>query len=164
MLNNASGNMPVVGGQARLTVMLSPGASAIKGNYSGDAIYPAASATYQVSVYRLSTTLTITSNSASTRSGDPIVFVATVNTTQPSAGLAPPSGQVQVYSGCVCGIFGAMIGKTLIGNANLANGSATITINSLPPGSTRVVAVYAGDNTWAAATSNILTQTVATMN
>lgn len=158
------GTVPVVGGEARLGMLLGPGAIAVTANYSGDATYPPVSGTGQVSVYGLRTSLSITSSTSSTRSGDPVVFVAKVNPAQPPAGLAAPSGKVQFYSGCVCGIFGAMIGKTLVGTADLANGSASITVNSLPPGSTQVVAVYAGDYTWAAASSNILTQSVVPIN
>ncbi len=153
------GTVTVAAAQASVTTTLTPGAHSVSANYSGDSIYPAASSNAQVSVYAAVPSLTLTADTSSSTLGQPVTFTAKL-TTKAGAGLAAPTGRVQFFSGCLCGLFGTMIDKTLIGSAPLSNGSAVATVSTLPSGSTQVIAVYAGDSNWSGATSNALAQTV----
>jgi uncharacterized protein (TIGR03437 family) len=156
------GIVTVTGGQARFNTTLSLGSHSIIASYSGDSTYPAASsAGYGLWVTRLASSLSLTSNTANTVFGLPITFTATLGTTQASGGIAAPSGRVQFFAGCLCGLFGMMIDRTLIGTADLANGVATVTVTTLAAGSTQVLATYLGDDNWSSSNSNALTQTIA---
>ena len=146
--------------QASISVTLPPGSHAITANYSGDSAYPPASATTAVSVRLLPTSLSVAASAASTAIGQPVTLTATLAATPP-AGIAAPTGQVQFFSANVSGPFNILLNKTLIGMANLASGTATVTVNALPTGSIQVLASYSGDANWAASTSNLLTETVA---
>ena len=147
---NPLGTVPVGNGSASLTTTVPPGAHFITAKYSGDGSYPPASANAELSVYLQPTSLTLTPSADPTGNG--VTFLAGL-TYSPHGG-APPAGEVQFFSGCLCGIFGAMLDKTLIGSASLTNGTATLTVSTLPAGAVQVVAYYSGDSSWAPAMSN----------
>lgn len=154
------GTVTVAGAQAGITATLTAGAHAITATYSGDDTYPPASAIGNVSVYRLTTSLVLSSSAPSSTFGAPIAFTTKL-TTQAAAGAPAPTGQVQFVSGCLCGIFGALINPVVLGTAAVSGGTASLTVNSLPIGSTQVIATYSGDANWAASTSNAVTQNIA---
>ena len=158
---NLLGIVAVTGGLARLSTTLSSGSHTITATYGGDATYPVASSTYGLQATRLASSLSLTSNTTSAVFGQPITFTASLANTQASGGLAAPSGRVQFFAGCLCGLFGMMVDRTLIGTADLANGLATLTVTTLAPGSTQVLATYSGDDNWSSSNSNALTQTIA---
>jgi hypothetical protein len=156
------GTGTLAAGQARLTSTFSLGSHNIIASYSGDGTYPAtSSAGYGLQVSRLPSSLSLTSDTSSTVFGQAITFRASLATTQASGGIAAPSGHVQFFAGCMCGLFGMMVDRTLIGTGVLANGVATVAVTSLPVGSPQVVATYLGDGNWGGATSNAITQTIA---
>jgi hypothetical protein len=159
---NLLGTVPLTSGQARLSAILSLGSRYIIARYSGDGRYPAASsAGYGVLVTRLPSSLTLTSDTPSTVFGQAITFRARVAPTQAGGAIAAPTGQVQFFAGCLCGLFGMMVDRTLIGTGVLSNGVATVTVTNLAVGTTQVVATYLSDGNWSSATSNAVTQTIA---
>ena len=150
------GTARVSSGTVLLTATLGLGSHTISATYSGDATYPAASQTMGIYVTRLSDSLSLTSNTSTTASGQSITFTARL-AWQPVAGVANPSGKVQFFAGCLCGLFGSMINRTLVGTAALSDSVATVTIGNLPDSSPQVAAVYDGDDSWSGTKSNPLT-------
>ena len=53
-----------------------------------------------------------------------------------------------------------MEGNTTLGSATLINGTASLTISSLPAGSDSITAIYDGDDTFRSSVSMSATQTV----
>ena len=156
------GTVSVTGGEARLNVALGFGPHNIIARYGGDGAYLAASsAGYGLQVTRLASSLSLTSDTSNTVFGQPITFTAKLAATQAGGEIVAPSGHVQFFAGCLCGLFGMMIDRTLIGTADIANGMATIIVPTLPVGPTQVVATYLGDASWSGATSNAVMQTIA---
>jgi sugar lactone lactonase YvrE len=90
------------------------------------------------------TTVTLTSNTASSFVGQAITFTATVKPT----GMGTPTGNVSFYDGA-----------TLIGSSALTAGSATIA-PVLIAGTHTITAVYAGDTNFTGSTSAALSQLV----
>jgi len=155
------GTSPVAGGQAQIATTLSAGQHIISGTYSGDSIYPSSSSPiYVLFVNRLTASLTLTSNLTNTAFEQPILLTATLSF-QSTTGIAPPTGQVQFYSACLCGEAGTLQYTSLLGAASISNGAATLSVASLPTGSSQVAAAYSGDGNWSAAASNLLAETVA---
>ena len=76
------------------------------------------------------------SAASSAASGQPVSFTAKLVAT--GAGVATPSGQVQFFTACACGLFGSLENRVLVGEAPLVNGAASITVTALPVGSTQV--------------------------
>ena len=150
------GTARVSRGSALLTTTLGLGPHGISATYSGDTTYPAASQTMGIYVTKLSDSLSLTSNTSATAAGQSITFTARL-VWQPVAGVANPSGQVRFFVGCLCGLFGSMIDRTLVGTAALSDGGATVTTGNLPDSSPQVVAVYDGDDSWSSTQSNPVT-------
>jgi hypothetical protein len=153
------GTIPVVANTAALTTTFSTvGSHLVTAQYTGDAVYPPSSVTYGLYVTRRPDSLTLTSTASSAASGQPVGFTAKLVATGP--GVATPSGQVQFFTACACGLFGSLENRVLIGEAPLVNGAASITVTALPVGSTQVVAMYFGDDNWSGTVSNLITQTI----
>src|SRR5262249_27508967 len=130
-------------------------------NYNGDGRYPAATSSgYGLHVTRLPNALHLASDTPNSVFGQAVTFRASLASTQASGGITGPSGQVQVFAGCLCGLLGMMVDRTLIGAGALTNGVATVTVTSLDVGSTQIVAIYLGDSNWSSAASNAVIQTI----
>jgi hypothetical protein len=127
------------------TSALAPGDHAITATYSGDAYCSAStSAALIQAVSRLSTTTVLTSSSNPSVVGHSVTLTATVMATPP--GIGTPAGTVQfVIDG---GNFGDPVALD-------ANASASLSIDTLSPGSHTVVANYSGDATFAASSGTL---------
>jgi len=78
--------------------------------------------------------------------GEAVTFTATVT----SENGAPPNGENVWFAD----------GLTILGTGSLKFGSASLTISTLPVGTTRVTAVYGGDSKFAGSTSSVVRQVV----
>ena len=152
--------VPVFSGQANIAVTLGAGPHNITASYGGDALYPASSVTYGVLVTKLAGSLQLTSNLAAATYGQPVTLTARWSA-QPAGAIPNPAGEVQFFSGCLCGLFGAMVDRTLIGTAALTGGVATLAAAGLPVGTSQILAVFGGDDNWSASTSNAVTESIA---
>jgi hypothetical protein len=94
----------------------------------------------------VATTTTLTSSPEGSDFGQPVVFTATVT----SSNGAPPNGEEVAFE----------TRKGALGIGTLSNGSASLTIADLPLGTSKVTAVYGGDATFVGSTSNILEEGV----
>lgn len=150
---NLLGTALIVVGQARLITKLTLGSHVITASYSGDATYPAVSNNMGVYVTRLPDSFTLTSNPTTPTADQPVTLTARL-TWQPATGVADPTGQVQFFGGCPCGLFGAMLDRTLLGTTSLTNGVAIVTVNTLPGTSKQIMAIYGGDGNWSSSASN----------
>ncbi|MBW8746301.1 MAG: Ig-like domain repeat protein [Acidobacteria bacterium] len=134
------------GGKAALPVStLAVGDHVITADYAGDANNAASSSNTSQKIVQATTTLSVAASANPTVSGQPVSLVATAT----SNGGVPP-GQVQFLDG------GVQIGT---GTLN-GSGVASLQTSSLTPGVHAITAVYVGDATYAAATSNTLSLTV----
>jgi hypothetical protein len=88
------------------------------------------------------TTITVTSSTDPSYSGQAVTFVAKVSPTDAT------------------GTVTFMEEHNSLGTATLASGQAALTISSLPAGSLPITAVYGGDSKFAGGTASVLTQTV----
>jgi hypothetical protein len=88
------------------------------------------------------TTITVTSSTDPSYSGQAVTFVAKVSPTDAT------------------GTVTFMEDHTSLGTATLVSGQAALTISSLPAGSLPIAAVYGGDSKFAGSTAPVLTQTV----
>jgi PKD repeat protein len=137
-LNSVNGKV-----MAELTTALgSPiGSHALTAEYEGDSNYATStSAAAQVSVTNAGTktsTTTLTASASLAAPGQPVTLTAKVT---PTSSTAPaPTGSVEFIT-----VEGGWI--TALGNAPLANGTATLTTTSLPVGNNNITAVYTGDS------------------
>ncbi|WP_263417411.1 Ig-like domain repeat protein [Terriglobus albidus] len=125
---------------------LSVGTHVITADYAGDAKNTASSSTpISQEIVQATTTLRVAASANPSVSGQPVSLVATAT----SNGGVPP-GQVQFLDG------GVLIGASILNGS----GVASLPTSSLTPGIHTITAIYAGDATYAAATSNALSLTV----
>jgi hypothetical protein len=103
-----------------------------------------ASATFNLSVGQLATTVALTSSQNPSQSGQPVIFTAKV-----TSASGTPTGMVTFSDN-----------GSQIGTATLAAGVATLTTTALTVGSHTIVANYAGSAFYTASTSSGLVQTV----
>ena len=146
------GNATLSSGSATL----SNSSLSVGGNFSITAVYNAedtnfltstSSAVSQV-VNQASTTTALTSSTNPSVFGQSVTFTATVSAVSPGAGTA--TGTVSFFDGA-----------TLLGTGTLSAGTATLSNSSLSGGNTfSITAVYAGDSSFMASTSSVVTQTV----
>ena len=134
------GTAALAGGQATLTTTLPVGTHTITAAYSGDSLYPAATATYSQVVAKSVTTIGLTSSASTTVYGQLVTF---------GAQLAAPGGTVEFSDSGVA-----------IGSAQAAGGVATLSVSSLSTGTHSITAAWSGDGNSAAAISSPLTHTV----
>jgi hypothetical protein len=136
-------------GTATLTLTsLATGAHTLQALYTGDTLYEGAgSATPTLTVSKATQTLTLHSSSTSAGVGQAITLTA-----QSSGTTGYPTGQI---------VFA--VGTTALGTSAIGlTGSATFTLSTLPAGTTQIIATYAGDANFTAATSNTLAIAVGT--
>ncbi len=123
--------VPVVGGAATLrTAALATGNHSITASYSGDSVNAASvSGALAHAVYAaIVTSVTLSAEPASVQTGQAVTLTATVTGSS-------PSGAVTFRDG-----------GTVIGTGTLANGTATLTLDSLESGPHAITVEYAGDS------------------
>jgi hypothetical protein len=151
--SNILGGGPVsldASGRATLSVStLGVGNNNIVATYNGDSNFaPSTSAVWSQMVDPAHSTITLTDSAATTSTGQPVTFTATVAGVTPGAG--EPTGTVAFKEN----------GNSL-GNGNLdAHGHATFTTSSLAVGSHSIIAVYNGDAHFAVSTSQPVTEQI----
>ena len=138
----AIGNGTLSGGQTTVIANLSTGTHTITASYSGDSSFGAATATLQEVVNKPTAALTLTSSNATPVYGQPVTFTA------------------QLGSQSLAGAVQFLDGTTAIGSAQASSGVATFTAANLSAGVHPIQAAWAGDASNAAATSQVLSQTV----
>jgi hypothetical protein len=128
---------------------LSAGSHSINASFGGDANFTASyNNTLSQQVNQASTTTSIKSSLNPSVFGQPVIFTATVNATDPGAGT--PTGTVQFFDGA-----------TLIGSGSLTGGIASSpAISSLLVRSHSINASYGGDTNFTASYNNTLSQQV----
>jgi hypothetical protein len=144
---------------ATLTLSTLPnGADSITAVYQGDSTYETSTSTAViVTVAKAVANVVLTANSTTVQPGAAVILTVTVSPTIAPIGTTEPnpSGTVYFYDG-----------TTVIGMAQLTpvalndSSTATLTTQTLPGGSDQITAVYQGDSTYGAATSNVLTVNV----
>ena len=101
-------------------------------------------------------TVALSANPAAPSPGQAVTLTATVtpNTTPPSTGEQNPTGNVIFYNGT------APLGTVALTPAQGDAASASLSITALSAGQASLTAVYVGDQTFATATSNVLSLTL----
>jgi hypothetical protein len=120
------------------------GNHAVTASYSGDANFPAASATLVQKVHAFATTTSLSSSPNPSTSNQPVSFTATV-----SDGSTAPTGMVTFQEG-----------STALAQIPLSDGTASFTTSGLAVGNHIVTATYQSD-TLSALSSDTTNQTVA---
>ena len=135
-------------GTATLAIdTLSAGAHTLQVAYAGSVDFgQALSATLSQTILQLTTTTLMPSATQLTQGGSITLTATVVGANQ------VPTGKINYYSG-----------TTLLGSAQLTNGSATLTTTSVPVGTDSLTASYSGDATFAGSSSNAVTVTVASV-
>jgi len=128
---------------------LGVGAHIVTATYSGDANYPAETATgLTETVTQAATATAITSSADPSTVGQPVIFTATVNPLAPGSGT--PTGTVTF----------TVDGTAQSPVALASSGSASLTLGNLASGAHTVTAAYSGDTNYIASTSGTVNQTV----
>ena len=138
---------PVLAAIATFSVTLGPGSHTITAVYSGDSIYPSSSASYGLTVVKPAPTVTFTASTSISVFGQPVTLSATL---KGATGSPTPTGTVQFLAN------GVPLGSPV----TLANGVATLTTSSLPPGANLIAVQYSGDGNFSSSTVNGGTVTV----
>jgi hypothetical protein len=141
---------------ATLTITTLPnGSNSITAVYQGDTTYGTSTSTaLLVSVSKAVANVVLTANSSTMQPGVAVVLTVTVTPTIAPVGTTEPNptGTVYFYDGTT------VIGMAQLSPVGLSDSStATLTTQTLPGGSDSITAVYQGDSTYGAATSNVLT-------
>ncbi|MGA9670577.1 MAG: TIGR03118 family protein, partial [Terracidiphilus sp.] len=142
------GSAPVTNGRASVvnTVPLSVGSHVITARYSGDATFLLTKTTAPLQIVGLAETVTL-DVPATAVVGSTVTLTAKVSSTQ-----AQPTGTVTFQDGAAA-----------LGTASLnPSGTATLSLNSLTPGTHTIVAVYSGDFAFQIGMSSPATLTVQT--
>jgi len=131
------------------TTSLATGTHNITASYGGSTVDGAStskSVTVQVNAAQFATTTTLNASPATTTSGQMVALSANVS---PSSGSSVPGGTITFQDGA-----------TSLGSVALAMGKATLNVSTLSVGSHTLSAVYGGDASDLASTSNSLPLTV----
>jgi hypothetical protein len=112
--------------------------------YAQRAIIPNYTLSFGTSVCPVATTTVLASSKNPSYYGNSVTFTATV-----TSGGGTPTGSLTFYDG-----------TTSLGTHSLFGGIAKAAISSLGAGSHSITAAYAGNSSWIASTSPVLTQTV----
>ncbi|HSZ07555.1 MAG TPA: Ig-like domain repeat protein [Steroidobacteraceae bacterium] len=91
----------------------------------------------------ISTTTTLSASPAAPTLGSPVVLASKV---APESGTGVPTGSITFSDG-----------STSLGVVNLASGTASLTVNSLPAGAQTIVATYSGDSAFTGSASSAST-------
>ena len=143
----ALGTATLANGAASLsTSNLAVGVHAITASYNGDTDDQASTSNILTQTVQLSTTLSLSSSANPSLAASQVTFTAQLTT---RSGVIP-GGTISFKDGTTS------LGVATIG----ANGVAVYTTSSLTVGQHSITAVYGGDTTDTAATSNIVTQMV----
>jgi glycosyl hydrolase family 44/Big-like domain-containing protein len=144
------GTASLTNGAASLSITsLSVGTHNITASYGGNTVDGAStskSVTVQVNAAQLATTTTLNASPATATSGQMVALSANVS---PSSGSSVPGGTITFQDG-----------STSLGSVTLAMGKATLNVGTLSVGSHTLSAVYGGDASDLASTSNSLPLTV----
>jgi len=134
-------DIELVGGKATCTITPEAvGAHAITGEYSGDTYNIPASGALTLEVIQAAATIAISSSANPASSGSPLTVTVTVSAAAPGSGV--PTGQVTLYE--------AATSHPALAAQSLVNGAVTFTIPPLSPGKHTLLAVYSGDEHFAA--------------
>jgi RHS repeat-associated protein len=137
------GTVQVSGGVAVLsTSQLSPGSHSITASYSGDPYNGPASATL---------TQTVT---------PPVATVALTTSANPAAYASAWSLAASVTPSSATGTVVFQDGSTILGQARLSGGTATLAAPSMTVGVHNLKAVYSGDNNNSGASSNVVAESI----
>lgn len=141
------------------TSTLTAGNHSITASYGGDsqnAAEVSAALTQVVKVQQAATTTTLASNTNNTAAGAPITFTATVNIVTANSGNGNITGTVTFLQN------GKTLGTATINTATAttSTGVATAILTNLPIGTDNIIAVYAGNTSYAGSTSSAVVQTV----
>jgi Bacterial Ig-like domain (group 3)/Putative Ig domain len=147
------GSVPLTGNSVSFTTSaLTVGSHAISAQYSGDSVFPPASAAMGQVVNRLTTTLSLAVSPTQVTSGQSVTLTAQLGP-QPPAGVAAPTGTVTFSDG-----------GTSLGTATVTGSVATITTGALNAGPQQFSAVYSGDKNYTnSSTSASLTVTLSSL-
>jgi RHS repeat-associated protein len=144
------GSAPLNGsGVATLTTSsLAVGSHTVTADYPGDGKHSASTSnSVTQTVTTIATTTTVTSDANPATAGQIVTFTGTV---APATGSAAPTGQLTFNDG-----------STVLGTASLnAAGTATLATSQLSSGTHTITATYSADPSFAASTSDPLTETV----
>ena len=122
----------------------SAGSYSLSFQYQGESNFAASNFAVQDFVVDPAATVSsVIASSNSSAVGQPVTFTALVSTLAPGSGT--PTGTVAFFDG-----------STLLGSANLVNGSASLTLSSLTSGSHSIRAAFAGSDNFASSSSSIL--------
>ena len=135
------------GGIATTTATFASGSHNISAAYSGSStLAPSTSNTLAETIGTIATTTTLTSSANQITQGTSVTLTASV---APASGTTAPTGMVNFYNGA-----------TLLGNAPLHGGVATLATSSLPIGTNSISATYQGTTSFGPSTSSTITITV----
>src|ERR1700728_1305740 len=138
------GTASLTNGTASLsTTSLATGTHNITASYGGRTVDGASTSkgvTVQVNAAQFATSTTLNASPATTTSGQMVALSANVS---PSSGSSVPGGTITFQDGA-----------TSLGSVTLAMGKATLNVNTLSVGSHTLSAVYGGDASDLASTSN----------
>jgi hypothetical protein len=129
---------------AQVTTSLDPQTYTITAQYSGDGNFPRSSSGMTETVIQVPTSLSLAASSTSALQGAPVTFTAVVSANSPAT--RTPLGAVTFYDQPAGGAVVALGPPHVVDGT----GSATLTLDSLAPGSNPVYAVFhdnfAGDS------------------
>jgi hypothetical protein len=118
----------------------------IYASYAGDSNYAASQSTsIGLAAQRISTSLSVAANPASTSSGQQTTLTA-ILTPYTDGTLSTNGDSVTFYNG-----------TTALGTGSLTSGVATLNVNPSPTGSDSITASYAGDSNFVASTASAIT-------
>ena len=140
-------------GIARYTTStLIAGSHSITATYAGDSSNSSATSAVLTQVVHdavANTTTAIVSNANPVIAGAPLKLTATTQVAVANSGTGTISGTVTFYDGA-----------TALGSGVVSNGTATLSVTSLKPGSHSLTGVYGGSPNYATSASPAITQTV----
>ena len=141
-------NVSAAGVAALSTSALAAGTHSIYATYSGgSALPPGISNTLSQVVNTYGTTTTLSASQNSIAYGQSVTLTATVES---AVSGTPVTGGVAFYEG-----------TSILGVANISNGTASMTTNALEPGTNAITAGFVQNQTYSASISNAVTVYVA---
>jgi hypothetical protein len=142
-LGSASLNISAIASLS--TSALTFGSHTLTATYNADATFDASTSSGESQFVQGTTTTLVISNNNPSVAGQSVTFTATVSSSFPGT----PTGSVTFFDGV-----------SSLGSILLTGGSAALSTSGLAPGSHAITASYAGDVSFAASTSPVLSQAV----